>query len=93
MDRTELFKLVDNYCKELTKQHRAKYPSLKDYYDYSIGKKYIRVIQYMSGKYASAFCFIDFEGNLYKSASWNAPAKGIRGHISKPIMDLGGFYK
>ncbi|QFR55883.1 hypothetical protein JC221_237 [Yersinia phage JC221] len=25
--------------------------------------------------------FIDNEGNIYKSASWKAPAKGIRGNI------------
>ena len=30
----------------------------------------------------SIFMFIDKEGNIYKAASTNAPAKGIRGHIN-----------
>lgn len=31
----------------------------------------------------SAYCFIDMEGNIYKSAGWGKVAKGIRGHITK----------
>jgi hypothetical protein len=31
----------------------------------------------------SAYCFLDYQGNIYKAAGWKAPAKGIRGHIEK----------
>lgn len=93
MNRDLLLQKIKDYCEALTKQHKEKYPSLNDYWTFSEGKKYIKVIQMMSGKYASVYCFIDYEGNLYKASGWNAPAKGIRGHIDNPIMSLGGFYK
>ena len=32
----------------------------------------------------SVYCFVDFDGNIYKYADWNRPAKGIRGHINLP---------
>ena len=88
---------LQNYCDLLTENHHKRYDTenykSKDYFTYSIGKKYVRIIHMMSGKYQSAFCFVDFEGNLYKCEGWSKPAKDIRGHISKPILDLGGFYK
>lgn len=41
------------------------------------GKRYIKVIVG-----SSAWCFIDKNnGDVLKSASWNAPAKGARGNI------------
>jgi hypothetical protein len=48
------------------------------------GPKYFQVwISTMQDDQKSAFCFIDFEGNIYKAAGWGKVAKGIRGHISK----------
>lgn len=39
--------------------------------------------------FESAYCFIDFEGNIFKAASWSTPAKGIRCHIDKlDVNDL-----
>lgn len=64
---------------------------------YSRGKKYTRVIQQnryfdkdgiarISQNNRSVFCFIDEQGNLWKAASWKAPAKNFpRGHISKGL--------
>jgi hypothetical protein len=49
--------------------------------DYVIetGKKYHKVIFVDGGGSRSVHCFIDKNtGELYKSASWKAPAKGIR---------------
>lgn len=44
-----------------------------------VGKKFFKVIRVDSQ--TSVFCFIDIEGNVYKPASWNQRAKGIRGNI------------
>jgi hypothetical protein len=41
------------------------------------GARYTRVVVNPYGS-RSVYCFIDAEGNIYKSASWKAPAKGIR---------------
>lgn len=61
---------------------------------YSRGKKYTRIIKQdrhydedgtvqISQASQSVFCFIDEEGNLWKAASWKAPAKNFpRGHIN-----------
>ena len=49
------------------------------------GPKYYRVSHCSLNRECyggSTYCFIDMEGNIYKSAG-RKPAKGIRGHISK----------
>jgi len=49
--------------------------------DYVIetGKKYHKVIFVSGGGSRSVHCFIDKQtGQMYKSASWKAPAKGVR---------------
>ena len=49
--------------------------------DYTIesGKKYHKVIFIDGGGGRSAHCFVDKKtGEVYKSASWKAPAKGVR---------------
>ena len=43
----------------------------------------------------SIHCFVDFEGKIYKPATWQAPAKGIRGNVNndkKPLL-CGDFYR
>lgn len=45
------------------------------------GRKYIKLIESHSNSSRSVFCFLDFDGNIYKSASWSAPAKHIRGNL------------
>jgi hypothetical protein len=42
-----------------------------------LGKKYYKIVQDESSVYG----FVDGVGNIYKAASWNAPAKHIRGNI------------
>ena len=49
--------------------------------DYTIetGKKYRKVILVSSGNSRSVHCFIDKQtGEVYKSATWESPAKGVR---------------
>jgi hypothetical protein len=42
------------------------------------GRKYYKVV-YNDAGHRSVHCFVDkVTGDVYKSASWNAPAKGVR---------------
>ena len=53
------------------------------------GKKYIRIVAREYNKETDnliehsgrAYCFLDYEGNIYKCASWKIPAKHIRGSV------------
>jgi N-acetyl-anhydromuramyl-L-alanine amidase AmpD len=44
------------------------------------GRKYIKIVDNSHGS-ASVYCFLDFDGNIFKAASWKAPAKHIRGSV------------
>ena len=47
------------------------------------GKKYTKVVALnRDGVPSSVYCFIDADGNIYKAAGWNAPAKGIRSTLA-----------
>jgi len=49
--------------------------------DYVIesGKKYHKVVMIDGGRSRSVHCFVDKKtGEVYKSASWKSPAKGVR---------------
>jgi hypothetical protein len=44
------------------------------------GSKYVRIVEQSPG-HRAVYCFVDYQGNIYKSASWRAPAKHVRGSI------------
>ena len=56
-----------------------------------IGMKYIRLVTRRPGidLSGSVYCFLDKEGNIYKAASFKAPAKGIRGSVFDPDCSWG----
>ena len=88
---------IDNYIKELTEAHDKMYAEQYENltppkFEYTIGKKYIRIIRactYSTSR--SVHCFLDFDGNIYKSASWKTPAKGIRGNVHNEKKPLQGY--
>ena len=47
------------------------------------GKRYFKVVrQYVNGSSRSVYAFIDKQtGNIFKPASWEAPAKHARGNV------------
>lgn len=45
------------------------------------GSKYIKLNHMRFGKVDSVYCFLDKDGNIYKAATYKAPAKGIRGTV------------
>lgn len=52
------------------------------------GQKYIRIVTDNHSQ-RSVYCFLDFQGNIYKSESWKKPAKHIRGSIFDDTFSLG----
>ena len=52
-----------------------------------LGRKYIKLITV--GRNCSVYCFLDRSGNIYKAASWKAPAKHIRGSVFDANYSLG----
>jgi hypothetical protein len=48
-------------------------------YEIESGKKYHKIIMIDGGGSRSVHCFVDKQtGEVYKSASWKSPAKGVR---------------
>ena len=59
----------------------ADYKEGKDVYKFSIdtGRKYHKIVQTCTDGSKSVHAFVDKKtGELYKAASWKAPAKGVR---------------
>lgn len=91
---------IDTFLAQLTAAktaHMAKaFPNLTPpTFRADIGRKFVRIVQVNNQQ--SSFCFIDrATGDILKCAGWNAPAKGVRGHISNGAKDLtpyGAVYK
>lgn len=85
----------ENYVRdELSKTHDkdfCEYTLEKGKHTISVGKKYLKVVSDGSVKF-----FVDGDGNIFKPASWAAPAKGIRGNLfseksGKEAFHYGGF--
>lgn len=53
-----------------------------------VGTKYIRIVEVYCGS-RSVYCFLDMDGNIYKSATWKAPAKHVRGSIFDENFSFG----
>jgi len=52
-------------------------------FSFTKGRKYYKIVEInKDGEPTSAHSFVDFEGNLYKVANWNTPAKGIRYNLN-----------
>lgn len=62
-----------------------------DTFSISKGKKYIKISRTQGKNSLSVHAFVDIDGNIYKPASWKAPAKGIRGNIFDDKKGLGAL--
>ena len=80
---------LDAYATALTENYKSwsghGADRVFDARDYSVafetGKKYIRVVRnYRSSRSVLAFIEIT-TGDIYKAASWKAPAKNVRGNV------------
>jgi hypothetical protein len=75
---------MEKEIKQFVKQLNEKYPEYVA--SYTQGKKFYKIWRTF-GAQKCIYCFVDMDGNIYKAASINAPAKHIRGHISEPFKD------
>jgi hypothetical protein len=57
------------------------------------GRKYDRIVRVSEGStQRMAFAFIDANGNVYKSAGWQGPAKGVRyTNVKSALIDADRF--
>jgi hypothetical protein len=59
-------------------------------FSFQTGKKYLKIVARREGEqYGSVHAFVDKKtGDLYKAASWAAPAKGVRYNLFNDIEKL-----
>ena len=87
----ELITAIEAYETKLSgyaNAHNGNSSMYKFVFGHNIGKTYIKIwigeVWFNHSEdilHKSVFCFVDKEGNIYKPASWQVPAKGIRGNI------------
>jgi hypothetical protein len=76
-------KTIDEFVAELN----AKFPKEKDWdevYIYTTGKRFFKICRSRDGvKPSYSYAFVDKgNGDIYKAASWAAPALHVRGNIN-----------
>jgi hypothetical protein len=76
-------KIIDDFVKELNNKF-PKTTEFKEVFVYTTGKRFYKICRSRDGiKPSSSYAFVDKgNGDLYKSASWNAPANYVRGNIN-----------
>ena len=94
-------KTIIDYVAEIQEAQNAEWESHKydmakvPTHEVATGKKFFKVIRTAWGN-KSVHCFVEIAtGDIYKAASWNVPAKGVRGNINdekKPLL-CGQFYR
>lgn len=73
-----ILELATKLSSTLTERANRDYPQIQTSFSVSKGKRYLKVIKTTLGA-NSVHCFIDSNtGDVYKAASWQAPAKGVR---------------
>lgn len=56
-------------------------------FTFTVGAKYIRIVQSHTNGQGSVHAFLDEDGLVYKPASWSRPAKGARYQSVYDAMD------
>jgi len=78
------------FINECDKEFLERFGKVYRTVSYERGIKFIRiVITHPDSGQRSVYCFLDYQGNIYKSASWRAPAKHIRGSIFEDNFSIG----
>ena len=89
---TQIIANSESLCEILRADHVRQFPSLVKRYRLDIGRRYIKILQSDDlSVHGSVHAFIDKNtGDVYKPASWAAPAKGVRYNILRDLDLLRG---
>lgn len=90
----DLYNKIENWTDKLTKHFKEENPNypLEVKYVASYGKAWIKILR-VDPSTNSVFAFVDNEGNIYKPASYKAPAKGIRATLDDAPLDMAQLYR
>lgn len=83
IENADTRKTADGFVESgrMTKEQAEEwYNNCRSWFEQIKGRKYIKIARCGSGS-RSAWGFIDTNGDIYKAASWAAPAKGKRGNV------------
>lgn len=87
----EIEQKLDSLIDWLTKTHTSEKDTFPTIFHYEKLRTRYRVVRTYSGQ-SSVYCFVDFQGNIYKAATWKSPAKHVRGHVDNlNTNDLGKY--
>lgn len=90
----EVYNKIENWTDKLTKHFKEENPNYPFEVKYvaSYGKAWIKILR-VDPSTNSVFAFVDNEGNIYKPASYKAPAKGIRATLDDAPLDMAQLYR
>lgn len=75
------------HCRNLLADYRGKFDYNMIYFEVETGRKYYKIVM-VKQPGSSVHCFVDKKtGDVFKAASWAAPAKGVRFNILRD-MDI-----
>ena len=75
---------IEEYCRHLTAQHQARFPTLYREYEYEVGSKYVHIISRDTNqRFSHSFVVVKPDnkfafGDILKSAGWKKPATNFK---------------
>lgn len=88
----EIFDYVKEIQKAFDLDYQKNYPNLEvPKIEVSFGKKFARITR-KDKVSKSVHCFVEIStGDIYKAATYNTPAKGVRGNVHNEKKPLYGY--
>ena len=85
----EVMAMTQKLCEGLEANRGEAAEKLDLAFSIDVGKKYLKLIYSYERGGASVHAFVDkITGDMYKAASWKAPAKGVRFNLYKDLDTL-----
>lgn len=81
---------MENKVQNMVNLLNQKYGNEKREYTFTEAKKYFKVWCTSWGS-KSIYAFVDRDGNIFKPAGLNAPAKHVRGTVDDPLACCGEY--